>query len=97
MTVSFQEVVYSALKGNSEVAKHPRFSENRMETHENARLTPKGREAVEPAEVDFGLTKASAARHFNTTPKTAAKWSNVSALKVRMDCTACVTKLTCEA
>jgi len=45
-----------------------------MDTHKNARLTPKGREAMVRAVVDFGLSKAAAARQFNTTPKTVAKW-----------------------
>src|SRR5580704_2616739 len=48
--------------------------ENRMDTHKNARLTPKGREEMVRAVVDFGLSKAAAARRFNTTPKTVAKW-----------------------
>src|SRR5574341_809148 len=45
-----------------------------MDTHKNARLTPKGREEMVRAVVDGGLTKAEAARRFNTTPKTVAKW-----------------------
>jgi transposase InsO family protein len=45
-----------------------------MDTHKNARLTPKGREAMVRAVVDYGLTKAAAARRFNTTPKTVGKW-----------------------
>ncbi len=45
-----------------------------MDTHKNARLTPKGREDMVRAVVDGGLTKAAAARRFNTTPKTVAKW-----------------------
>jgi hypothetical protein len=44
-----------------------------MDTHKNARLTPKGREDMVRAVVHGGLTKAAAARRFNTTPKTAAK------------------------
>jgi transposase InsO family protein len=47
-----------------------------MDTHKNARLTPKGREAMVRAVVDFGMSKAEAARQFNTTPKTVAKWVN---------------------
>ena len=72
--VSFQEVVHSALTGNSEVAKHQRFAENRMDTHKNAPLTPKGREAMVRSVVEGRLNKAAAARQFNTTPKTVAKW-----------------------
>ena len=45
-----------------------------MNTHNNARLTPKGREDMVRAVVDHGLSKAAAARQFNTTPKTVAKW-----------------------
>jgi transposase InsO family protein len=48
--------------------------ENRMDVHQNARLTPRGREAMVRAVVDLGLTKAQAAQHFNTSPKTVAKW-----------------------
>src|ERR1700744_5261627 len=72
--VSFQEVVHSALTGNSEVAKHQRFAENRMDTHKNALLTPKGREAMARSVVEGRLSKAAAARQFNTTAKTVAKW-----------------------
>ena len=74
LDVVFQEVVHSALTGNSEVAKHQRFAENRMDTHKNAALTPKGREAMVRSVMEKGLTKAAAARQFNTTPKTVAKW-----------------------
>lgn len=45
-----------------------------MDVHNNARLAPKGREAMVRAVVDGGLTKAAAARAFNTTLKTVAKW-----------------------
>jgi transposase InsO family protein len=45
-----------------------------MNTHNNARLTPKGREEMVRAVVDHGLSKAAAARRFNTTAKTVAKW-----------------------
>jgi transposase InsO family protein len=45
-----------------------------MDSHKNARLTPKGREAMVRAVVDEGLTRAAAARRFNTTPKTVGKW-----------------------
>jgi transposase InsO family protein len=45
-----------------------------MDTHKNAPLTPKGREAMVRAVVDKGLSKADAARGFNTTAKTVAKW-----------------------
>jgi len=51
-----------------------RFAENRMDTHQNARLTPKGREEMVRAVVEAGLSKAAAARKYNTTPKTVGKW-----------------------
>jgi hypothetical protein len=49
-----------------------------MDTHKNARLTPKGREEMVRAVVDCGLTKAAAARQFNTTPKTSLSGSSGS-------------------
>ena len=45
-----------------------------MDIHKNARLTPKGREEMVRAVVEGGLSKAAAARRYNTTPKTLAKW-----------------------
>jgi transposase InsO family protein len=45
-----------------------------MDTHKNAPLTPKGRETMVRAVLDEGLSKAAAARRFNVTPKTVAKW-----------------------
>ena len=72
--MNFQEVVHSALIANAEVAKHHRFAENRMDTHKNAPLTPKGREAMVRSVTENELSKAAAARQFNTTPKTVAKW-----------------------
>ena len=45
-----------------------------MDTHKNARLTPKGREEMVRDVVDDGLSQAAAARKYNTTPKTVAKW-----------------------
>ena len=47
---------------------------DRMNIHNNARLTPKGREDMVRAVVDHGLSKAAAACQFNTTSKTVAKW-----------------------
>jgi transposase InsO family protein len=46
-----------------------------MDTHKNARLTPKGREDMVRAVVDDGQSCAAAARKFNTTSKTVAKWA----------------------
>ncbi len=45
-----------------------------MDTHKNARLTPKGREEMVRAVVDRGMSSAAAARQFNTAPKTVGKW-----------------------
>jgi transposase InsO family protein len=45
-----------------------------MDTHKNAPLTPKGREAMVRSVVEGGLSKAAAARQFNVTAKTVAKW-----------------------
>jgi transposase-like protein len=45
-----------------------------MDTHKNAPLTPKGREQMVRAVLEGGLSKAAAARQFNTTPKTVGKW-----------------------
>lgn len=45
-----------------------------MDTHKNARLTPKGREEMVRSVVDSGLTPAVAASKFNTTAKTVRKW-----------------------
>jgi transposase InsO family protein len=45
-----------------------------MDTHKNAPLTPKGREAMVRRVVEDGLSKAAAAYQFNVTPKTVAKW-----------------------
>lgn len=45
-----------------------------MNVHNNARLTPKGREAMVLAVVNGGLSHAAAAQAFHTTPKTVAKW-----------------------
>src|SRR5262245_21864520 len=67
LDLSFQEVVHWARAMNAEVAKHQRFAEDRMDTHKNAPLTPKGRELMVRAVVDGGLTKAAAARQFHTT------------------------------
>jgi transposase InsO family protein len=45
-----------------------------MDMHENASLTPKGREAMARSVIERGLSKASAAREFRTTPRTVGKW-----------------------
>jgi transposase InsO family protein len=74
--VNFQEVVHSVPAGNADVARQKRFAEDRMDTHKNARLTSKGREQMVRAVVEGGMSKATAARQFNTTPKTVAKWVN---------------------
>ena len=45
-----------------------------MDTHKNAPLTPKGREAMVRSVIDGGLTNAAAALKFNVSAKTVAKW-----------------------
>ncbi|WP_244608932.1 leucine zipper domain-containing protein [Bradyrhizobium sp. SUTN9-2] len=45
-----------------------------MDTHKNAPLTPKGREAMVRSATEGGLTKAAAALQFNVSAKTVAKW-----------------------
>ena len=45
-----------------------------MDVHNNARLTPRGREAMVRAVTQDGLTPAAAARRYHTTAKTVAKW-----------------------
>ena len=45
-----------------------------MDTHNNVRLTPTGREHMVRAVVESGLAKAEAARRFNTSWKTVDKW-----------------------
>lgn len=45
-----------------------------MNNHNNARLTPRGREQMVRSVVDEHLSKAAAARRFNTTTKTVSKW-----------------------
>ena len=45
-----------------------------MDTHKNAPLTPKGREVMVRSVVEGGLSKAAAARQFNVSAKTVAKW-----------------------
>jgi transposase InsO family protein len=45
-----------------------------MDTHKNARLTPKGREQMVRCVVDGGLNCAATARKYDTTPKTVTKW-----------------------
>jgi transposase InsO family protein len=45
-----------------------------MDTHKNAPLTPKGREVMVRSVTEGGLSAAIAARQFNTTAKTVAKW-----------------------
>ena len=48
-----------------------------MDTHKNAPLMPKGRETMVRAVIG-GLSKPTVARRFTITPKTVAKWVNVS-------------------
>ena len=61
LDLNFQEVVHSVRTGNDEVAKQKRHVEDRIDTHKNARLTPKGREEIVRTVVDGRLAKAAAA------------------------------------
>jgi transposase len=45
-----------------------------MDTHKNAPLTPKGREAMVRRVIEGGVAKAAAALQFNVTAKNVAKW-----------------------
>jgi len=45
-----------------------------MNSHKNAPLTPKGREAMVRSVTEGGLSQAAAARRFNITPKIVARW-----------------------
>ena len=47
-----------------------------MNSHKNAPLTPKGREAMVRSVTEGGQSQAAAARQFNITPKIVAKWVN---------------------
>src|SRR6266852_2752635 len=49
---------------------------DQMNSHKNAPLTPKGREAMVRSVTEGGLSQAAAARQFNITPKIVAKWVN---------------------
>jgi hypothetical protein len=55
-----------------------------LDTHKNAPLTAKGREAMVRSVNEGGLSGAAAARQFNVTPKTIANGSSASALEVSM-------------
>ncbi len=74
LAVGFQEVVHLVRTEEAEVVETSVFPRrDQMNSHKNAALTPKGREAM-VRRVEAGLNKAAAARQFNTTPKTVAKW-----------------------
>ena len=45
-----------------------------MDTHKNAPLTPKVREAMVRSVIESGLNQAAAALQFNVSAKTVAKW-----------------------
>jgi hypothetical protein len=71
--VNFQEVVHSVPSGEAEVVEASAIRRDRMNSHKNALLTAKGRESMERAVVDDGLSVATVARLYRTTPKTVAK------------------------
>jgi transposase len=74
LIVNFKEVVHSVRAGNADVGRRQQFAGAPNGHAKNARLTPKGREDLVRAAVDGGLSNAAAARRFNTTHKTVAKW-----------------------
>jgi hypothetical protein len=80
--VNFQEVVDSVRTGNADFAKHSGSPEDRMDVHEDAPLTPKGREQMVRPVVEGRMTKTAAARRFNTTSKTAVRRA---AVKLALD------------
>ena len=45
-----------------------------MAMHKNASLTPNGREAMARSVIGGGLSNAAAARQYNATPNSVAKW-----------------------
>ena len=74
--VKLQEVVHSVQTGKTDVGTTGDSREDRMDTHQNAPLTPKGREQMVRAVLERGMTEGAAARQFNTTQKTVHKWVN---------------------
>jgi len=71
--VIFQQVVHPALGEEAEVANFSDSSEDRMNIHKNARLTPLGRERV-VMQVLSGQTPEVAARTAGVCPRTVRKW-----------------------
>ena len=58
--MNFQEVVHSVPTGEAEVVEASAIRGDRMNSHKNALLTPKGRESMVRAVVDDGLSPATA-------------------------------------
>jgi Helix-turn-helix domain len=73
LDVGFQEVVQLVRTEELRLRSFSVPRRDQMNSHKNAPLTPKGREAMVRC-VEAGLSKAAAALQFNTTPKTVAKW-----------------------
>jgi len=71
--VSFQQVVHPALSGEAEVANFSDSSEDRMNIHKNARLTPLGRERIVMQALS-GQTPEAVARAAGVCPRTVHKW-----------------------
>jgi len=71
--VSFQQVVHPALSEEAEFANSSDSSEDRMNIHKNARLTPHGREWI-VKEVLSGQTPEAVARAAGVCPRTVRKW-----------------------
>jgi hypothetical protein len=58
--VVFQEVVHPIRTEEAEVAKFQCSTEDRMDVHKNAPLTPKGRETMVRSVIEGVLSKAAA-------------------------------------
>jgi DNA-binding NarL/FixJ family response regulator len=74
--VKLHEVVHLVRTGKADVGTTSDSREDRMDTHQNAPLTRKGREQMVCAVLERGMTHCAAARQFNTTQKTVRKWIN---------------------
>jgi transposase InsO family protein len=71
--VIFHQVVHPVLAGKAGVATLQSSTENRMNIHKNARLTPHGRELI-VRQIESGQTPEAAARAAGVCPRTARKW-----------------------
>jgi DNA-binding NarL/FixJ family response regulator len=61
-------------------------TENRMDVHKNARLTPRGRERI-VLQVESGQTPEAVAQAVGVCPRTVRKWVDSVPAKAWRDCT----------